>query len=215
MNLKPHTLVIVVIILALIGMIISIGTMPGFRDWLAGRVAVIGSTYTVTSTGYASSPYQTDATPCYTAAGTVVRPGVVAANFLPVGTLIKINEEPFTDRVFIVEDRTSKKYQNRLDIWFSSTSEALEHGVKTITLKVIGHGTPGQKLIVQSEGDAGQNGDKDSASLQEIEEQSFFERTALRVEAFSRVISRIIGANVNRFDVDCTQYITNEEAAQT
>jgi len=44
----------------------------------------------VTATAYNSVPEQTDDTPFITASGSHVRMGVIAANFLPMGTLVKI-----------------------------------------------------------------------------------------------------------------------------
>src|SRR5687767_5619576 len=49
------------------------------RRWLPGRPIrqrpPIGTSFVVNTSAYASSPYQTDSTPCITAAGTRVRPG--------------------------------------------------------------------------------------------------------------------------------------------
>ncbi len=102
----------------------------------------IGTTLRVESSAYASSPYQTDATPCITAAGTTVRPGVVATNFLPLGTIVSIGEKKY-----IVEDRMNARYDGYyMDIWFPSTSEALEFGRKKLTITITGYGEPGDVL---------------------------------------------------------------------
>src|SRR3990167_1248447 len=50
----------------------------------AGRVSVVERYVTITA--YSSTPEETDSTPFITASGTHVRDGVVAANFLPLGT---------------------------------------------------------------------------------------------------------------------------------
>ena len=100
-----------------------------------------GTTLTVKASGYAPSPYQTDSTPCITAAGTRVRRGTIATNFLPMGTLVKIN-----GHTYIVEDRMNPKYNQAIDIFFPSTSEALEFGRQELEIQIIGYGEVGQDL---------------------------------------------------------------------
>lgn len=101
-----------------------------------------GTVLKVVSSAYASSPYQTDATPCITAAGTTVRPGVVATNFLPLGTIVSID-----DKKYIVEDRMNSRYAGYyLDIWFPSTSEALEFGRKKLEIKIVEYSKPGVEI---------------------------------------------------------------------
>lgn len=93
-------------------------------------------TYIVPSTAYSSTKDQTDDTPFITAMGTHVRDGVVAANFLPFGTLIKIPDY-FGDKVFVVEDRMNKRYDYRIDLWFSTRAEAKEWGVRKIKIEIV------------------------------------------------------------------------------
>ncbi|MEK7557288.1 MAG: hypothetical protein AAB538_04900, partial [Patescibacteria group bacterium] len=143
-------------------------TTGGILSWLgirgpsAQRRPEVGTKFaSVTTTGFASSPYQTDASPCRTASGEWVRPGTLAANFLPLGTLVKI----FMDGVeipglFIVEDRTADKFGNRVDIWFAQTSQALDFGKRKVEIVVVGYGKPGQALAQVSE---------DEESIQETE----------------------------------------------
>jgi len=88
-------------------------------------------------TAYSSTPDQTDNTPFITAWGTYVRDGIVAANFLPFGTKIKI-PEIFGDKIFIVEDRMNKKYWHRIDVWFPEKQDAIEFGVKITKIQIIG-----------------------------------------------------------------------------
>lgn len=97
---------------------------------------VVKRQYNVVATAYSSTPDQTDSTPFITASGTHVRDGVVAANFLPIGTLIRI-PEVYGDKVFVVEDRMHKRYSNRVDIWFPSRNEAKQFGVKQIVIELI------------------------------------------------------------------------------
>lgn len=83
--------------------------------------------YTVTITAYSSSVDETDDTPFITASGTYTRDGVVAANFLSLGSKVKI-PELFGNKTFLVEDRMNKRYTERLDIWFPSKWEAKKFG---------------------------------------------------------------------------------------
>jgi|SRR3989344_4543061 len=92
--------------------------------------------YTVTATAYSSTVDQTDDTPFITASGTYVRDGIVAANFLPFGTVIKI-PELFGDKIFVVEDRMHKRFSHRLDIWFPERQMAKEFGIKQIRIEII------------------------------------------------------------------------------
>ena len=91
----------------------------------------------VVITGYSSTPWQTDSDPYITAAGTWVRDGIVANNFFPIGTKIKI-PELFGDKVFVVEDRmhwTKGNYQ--IDIWFSDYWQALNFGAKRTYIEIL------------------------------------------------------------------------------
>lgn len=83
----------------------------------------------VSMTAYNSLPEQTDGNPFETAMGTTTRRGIVAANFVPLGTYIKI-PELYGDEVFIVEDRMNARYTSRVDIWMENYSDARQFGVK-------------------------------------------------------------------------------------
>src|SRR3989344_4924360 len=93
-------------------------------------------TYIVSASAYSSSVDETDDTPFITAKGTYVRDGIVAANFLPFGTAIKI-PEVFGDKIFIVEDRMNKRYRYNVDVWFPSKELAKQFGRKTVRIEVI------------------------------------------------------------------------------
>lgn len=93
-------------------------------------------TMTVVATAYSSTPDQTDSTPFTTAWNTTVRDGIVAANFLPFGTEIRI-PEVFGNKVFVVEDRMNKRYQYRIDVWFPERELAREFGVKKVIIEII------------------------------------------------------------------------------
>lgn len=91
---------------------------------------------TVSMTAYNSLPEQTDSNPFETAMGTTTRRGIVAANFVPLGTYIKI-PELYGDEIFIVEDRMNARYTNRVDIWMEHYSDARQFGVKhNVTIEV-------------------------------------------------------------------------------
>ena len=88
-------------------------------------------------TAYSSSSWETDDNPFLTAAGTWVREGIVANNLFPFGTRIKI-PEIYGDKVFVVEDRMSrKKGYYHIDIWFSSYWEAKNFGAKRTYIEVL------------------------------------------------------------------------------
>jgi len=169
------------------------GWLINLRQWLGAKVVKPkeGTKLIVQSSAYASSPRQTDSTPCITAAGTRVRPGVVATNFLPLGTLVKIN-----GNLHIVEDRMNSRYAGKyMDIWFPSTSEALVFGRKNIEIEIVAYGKPGQALTT------------DEA---EAEVPSTLKRAQARFTAFTRTISaslltRVSPNNVNRYDIDCSK----------
>ncbi|MFH1610517.1 MAG: hypothetical protein ABIA91_01375 [Patescibacteria group bacterium] len=88
-----------------------------------------------TITAYSSTVDQCDSTPFITANGTFVHDGIVAANFLPFGTKIKI-PELFGDKVFSVEDRMNSKYHYRVDIWMTTREAAKQLGVKYVKIEV-------------------------------------------------------------------------------
>jgi len=89
-----------------------------------------------TITAYSSQEGETDSTPFVTAAGTTVRTGVVAANWLPLGTQVRI-PDIFGDQVFTVEDRMAQKNNHKLDVWFPSTSDALRFGVRSTRVEIL------------------------------------------------------------------------------
>ena len=91
---------------------------------------------TVSATAYSSTPDQTDDTPFVTAWNTHVRDGIVAANFLPFGTKIKI-PEIYGDKVFVVEDRMNRRYWHKIDIWFPDRQSALQFGIKNIRIQIL------------------------------------------------------------------------------
>jgi len=90
----------------------------------------------VTITAYSSTPEQTDSTPFITASGALVRDGIVACNFLAFNTKIKI-PELYGEKIFIVKDRMAKKHSNKIDIWFPTTEQAKEFGVRKTIIEIV------------------------------------------------------------------------------
>jgi len=87
-------------------------------------------------TGYSSEVSQTDDTPHITANGTLVKDGIVANNMLPFGTKIKI-PSLYGNKVFTVTDRMNVRKGNyTIDIWFPTTQEAINFGVKETYIEV-------------------------------------------------------------------------------
>ena len=107
----------------------------------AKQVSILGR-YRIKHAGLAStSAYnsmvsQCDSTPWITASGTTCREGVIAPNFLPIGTRVMI--EGFGDQVFIVEDRMNRRYQyGYIDIWFRNYSQAMRFGRRKLKFYVL------------------------------------------------------------------------------
>lgn len=89
-------------------------------------------------TAYSSTVWQTDDTPFITAAGTDVRDGIIANNYLPFGSKVRI-PEIYGSKVFVVEDRMSwQKGNYHFDIWFSDYWDALNFGAKRAYIEVLG-----------------------------------------------------------------------------
>jgi 3D (Asp-Asp-Asp) domain-containing protein len=91
---------------------------------------------TAVVTAYSSEVRQTDSTPFVTAAGTSVHSGVVAANWLPIGTKIRI-PEIFGKEEFVVEDRMHDRHSDRVDVWFPTRAEAVQFGVRKAQIEVL------------------------------------------------------------------------------
>lgn len=101
------------------------------------------ATYTVDATAYTSSVEETDSDPFITADGSTTRDGIIAANFLPFGTKVRI-PEAFGDKVFEVHDRMNSKYDNRskyrprIDVWMEKKKDMREFGYKpAVKLEIV------------------------------------------------------------------------------
>lgn len=89
----------------------------------------------VTVSAYSSTKDQTDKTPYLTAYNTQVRDGIVAANFLPVGTVIRFPQR-FGDRFFVIEDKMDERFGLQADIWMSRHEEAQKFGIQYLEMEV-------------------------------------------------------------------------------
>ncbi len=96
-------------------------------------------TYQIPVTAYTSEVGQTDDAPCVTASGLDVCErdveNVVAANFLPLGTRVRM-PELYGERVFYVEDRMNERYYYKMDVWMKQKSDAKQFGVQYTIIEV-------------------------------------------------------------------------------
>lgn len=113
-------------------LLISLFALGSSAKFYGYKVVKSGEVF---ATAYNSLESQTDSSPWVTASGTRCRPGVIASNFLPIGTKVRI--EGFGNRVFTVEDRMNKRYTKRIDIWFRSYNDARKFGVRRIKYHVL------------------------------------------------------------------------------
>ena len=125
----PDERVVALTIAAMQNQTASFGDFPRAENAEARRAI------RVPITAYSSEVGQTDNTPFITASGTRVHDGIVAANFLKIGTKVRI-PELFGDKVFVVEDRMNARYWHKMDIWMEHTSDAKEFGVKEATIEI-------------------------------------------------------------------------------
>jgi 3D (Asp-Asp-Asp) domain-containing protein len=100
------------------------------------KVTVLRSYPYVPMTAYTSRPEETDSTPFITADGSHVRDGIVAANFLPFGTKVRI-PALFGDKIFEVHDRMNKRYYYKMDFWMDDLGKARKFGVRYATIEVV------------------------------------------------------------------------------
>ncbi|MFA6407683.1 MAG: hypothetical protein WCV80_03195 [Candidatus Paceibacterota bacterium] len=102
----------------------------------AQTICVPPLTHEVWVTAYTSDSAECDDTPFITASGSRTRDGIVACNFLPFGTKIKI-PELFGDKEFIVEDRMAKRKHNYVDVWIQEKIVALSLGKTRSYIEII------------------------------------------------------------------------------
>lgn len=109
------------------------GTLP------VSETAKARKTFTVPITAYTSEVGQTDDSPCVTASGLNVckrdQEDIVAANFLPIGTHVRI-PELYGDRIFSVQDRMNARFNRHVDIWLKDLQQAKQFGLKFAKIEV-------------------------------------------------------------------------------
>jgi 3D (Asp-Asp-Asp) domain-containing protein len=97
-------------------------------------------TYKIPVTAYTSTVEQCDSTPCITANGFDLcknnQENVIAANFLPFGSRVRI-PEVFGDRIFTVVDRMNARYYYRADVWMKNIEDAKHFGLIYAQIEVI------------------------------------------------------------------------------
>lgn len=103
------------------------------QEYFANKVPK--KTIYVTVTAYSSTNGETDGSPYLTAVGTPVRDGIVAANFLPIGTIIRFPDK-FGEKIFVVEDRMHEKYGLQADIWISNQEDAKKFGIQYLKMEI-------------------------------------------------------------------------------
>lgn len=88
-------------------------------------------------TAYSSTVDQCDSDPFIAASGKRVYDGMIAANFLPLGTKIKI-PSLYGDKIFTVDDRMNARYgYGRMDIWMDAPrAEVNAFGVKRVEVEI-------------------------------------------------------------------------------
>ena len=119
------------------GIFIQANCLPGTFCLNDNQVLTIKSNLKqVIVTAYSSTRDQTDRSPFITANGTYVYDGVMACNFLPFGTKVKL-PEIYGDKIFTVEDRMARKNSHKMDIWMPSYSAAMQFGVKRLAIEIL------------------------------------------------------------------------------
>jgi len=100
-------------------------------------------------TAYTSTVDQCDDDPFIAAWGDRVYDGMIAANWLPRNTKVKI-PSLFGDKIFTVADRMNARYgYGRIDIWFdSSKGEARKFGVKRVDIEIYYPEAPAKEVAI-------------------------------------------------------------------
>ena len=114
----------------------SVSTSLGSTPKMAPQAPAEPVKMTVIATAYTPRHEETDSTPWLTAAGTKTREGVIAANWLPFGTQVKID-----GKIYTVEDRMNRRYTAafpaRIDIVFISLDKARKFGKQKIEIEIL------------------------------------------------------------------------------
>lgn len=147
------TMVVLAVFIALLWLDLSlireeIGAMEVERDLFVRRIEglrkdrehlEVAAIRMIKVTAYSSTPDQTDDTPFITASGTPTKDGVVAANFLPFQTKVRLRDA-FGEKIFTVEDRM--KRNDLVDVWFPTREAALDFGVRNLKMEILSNTRP-------------------------------------------------------------------------
>lgn len=115
-------------------------TIPEARAETKEEAKAVSKTLRTVTAYNAGDPAQCDSTPCIGASGKdickILASGgkVAAANFVPLGSKLRINGEVYT-----VEDRMNKRYPNRVDIAMrlDEKERAIKFGTQTLEVEII------------------------------------------------------------------------------
>lgn len=110
--------------------------LGGVTAIAADKPVPSAKTISVWVTAYSSAPEETDSTPFVTASNKTVRDGIIATNILPFGTKVQI-PKLFGEKIFIVEDRMSRRKTNFVDVWMHSKVDALEFGIHKAEVLIV------------------------------------------------------------------------------
>ena len=100
------------------------------------RAAVVTFALTQTTTIVTTTAYSPCSSGTITASGQPVRPGMAAANWLPLGTHIRIWPPAFGRTSYIVDDRVG--YGTSLDLYTSNCTAAIQYGRRTERVTILG-----------------------------------------------------------------------------
>lgn len=101
------------------------------------QTILIKETISITATAYSSTPDNTDSTPFITSNGKPVYDGLIAANWLPYNTKIRI-PDIFGEKIFTVNDRMNARYKTgRFDVWMKSRDDARKFGARRVRVQIV------------------------------------------------------------------------------
>ncbi len=110
---------------------------PTLLPTIANKLVPVVKRMTIRASAYTSTVAETDNSPFITANGTRVRDGIVAMNGVPFGTKVRIPSH-YGSKVFTVTDRMNSRWgTQRIDIWMTTRTAALQWGVRTVTVEIL------------------------------------------------------------------------------
>jgi 3D (Asp-Asp-Asp) domain-containing protein len=112
----------------------TLGSLLRSDLFTVNRSLNTGSVVRVAATAYSSSRRQTDGNPFITASGQEVDSHVLAANFLPLGTQVQIEQRSYT-----VLDRMNPRYNGKyiVDVWMPTHEAAVLFGTRVVEMRVV------------------------------------------------------------------------------